>query len=142
MCLINYALCNENIWGSGGIAPPFLTSALDAGELSVSRPCRFTPPPSPETIPRYPQEAGWAPEQVWMLYRRKNLTPTGIRSPAVQTVARRYTECGIPTPGFYMYHLVYYSKLRYVSYGSESSSGPINFPPAPLALSYTNHSSE
>jgi hypothetical protein len=30
-------------WGSGGIAPPFLTSALDGGEWSASRPYRFTP---------------------------------------------------------------------------------------------------
>jgi hypothetical protein len=30
-------------WGSGGIAPPFLTSALDGGEWSASRPGRFTP---------------------------------------------------------------------------------------------------
>jgi hypothetical protein len=28
--------------GSGGIAPPFLTSSLD-GERPASRPCRFTP---------------------------------------------------------------------------------------------------
>jgi hypothetical protein len=28
--------------GSGGIAPPFLTSALDGGEWSASRPGRFT----------------------------------------------------------------------------------------------------
>jgi hypothetical protein len=26
---------------SGGIAPPFLTSALDGGQWSASRPCRF-----------------------------------------------------------------------------------------------------
>jgi hypothetical protein len=25
------ALCHEDIWESGGIAPPFLTSALDGG---------------------------------------------------------------------------------------------------------------
>jgi hypothetical protein len=43
LCLINEALCYEHIWGSGGIAPHFLTSALDGGELSASRPCRFTP---------------------------------------------------------------------------------------------------
>jgi hypothetical protein len=43
LCLINSALCHEDIWGSGGIAPPFLTSALDGGEWSASRPCRFTP---------------------------------------------------------------------------------------------------
>jgi hypothetical protein len=29
--------------GSGGIAPPFLTSSLEGGEWSVSRPGRFTP---------------------------------------------------------------------------------------------------
>jgi hypothetical protein len=29
--------------GDGGIAPLFLTSALDIGELSASRPSRFTP---------------------------------------------------------------------------------------------------
>lgn len=28
---------------SGGIAPPFLRSALDRGELLASRPARFTP---------------------------------------------------------------------------------------------------
>jgi hypothetical protein len=30
------ALCQEHIWGSGGIAPPFLTSAL-AGRRLVSK---------------------------------------------------------------------------------------------------------
>jgi hypothetical protein len=29
--------------GSGGIVPPFLTSALDGGEWSASPPSRFTP---------------------------------------------------------------------------------------------------
>jgi hypothetical protein len=28
---------------SGGIAPPFFILALDVGERSVSRPCRFNP---------------------------------------------------------------------------------------------------
>jgi hypothetical protein len=32
-----------NIWGSGGIAPPFLTSALDGGEWSASSHCLFIP---------------------------------------------------------------------------------------------------
>jgi hypothetical protein len=26
---VNYALCTDDMWGSGGIAPAFLTSALD-----------------------------------------------------------------------------------------------------------------
>jgi hypothetical protein len=30
-------------WGSGCIAPNILVSALDGGERSASRPCRFTP---------------------------------------------------------------------------------------------------
>jgi hypothetical protein len=32
----------EPIWGSGGIAPTFSISALDGGEWSASRHCRFT----------------------------------------------------------------------------------------------------
>jgi hypothetical protein len=42
LCLINSALCHEDIWGGGGIAPPFLTSALDGGEWSDSRTGHFT----------------------------------------------------------------------------------------------------
>jgi hypothetical protein len=38
LCLINYAPCHEDVWGSGGIAPQFLTSALDRGERSVPTP--------------------------------------------------------------------------------------------------------
>jgi hypothetical protein len=43
LCLINYAPSHEEVWRSGGIAPPLLTSALDGGEWSDSRPGRFTP---------------------------------------------------------------------------------------------------
>jgi hypothetical protein len=43
LCLIIYALCYEDIWGSGGITPLFLTSVLDGGEWSASHACRFTP---------------------------------------------------------------------------------------------------
>jgi hypothetical protein len=32
-----------DVWGSGGIDPPFLTSALDSGEWPASCSCRFTP---------------------------------------------------------------------------------------------------
>jgi hypothetical protein len=34
---------HEAVWGNGGIALPFLMSALDGGEWSASRPGRFTP---------------------------------------------------------------------------------------------------
>jgi hypothetical protein len=35
--------CHKDIWGSGGTAPPFFTSALDRGERSGSRLNRFKP---------------------------------------------------------------------------------------------------
>jgi hypothetical protein len=39
------------------------------------------------------QEAGWAPDAVWILWRRgKHIAPTGNRTTFVQSVARRYTE--------------------------------------------------
>jgi hypothetical protein len=38
---IKLPLCCEDQWGSGDIALSFLTSALDGGEWSVSRPGRF-----------------------------------------------------------------------------------------------------
>jgi hypothetical protein len=42
--LIMYvALGHESIWGNGRMAPPFITLALDGGELSASCPCCFTP---------------------------------------------------------------------------------------------------
>jgi hypothetical protein len=34
---------HEDLWGSGSIAPPFMTSVLDGGEWSASRPSCFTP---------------------------------------------------------------------------------------------------
>jgi hypothetical protein len=41
--VINKAFRHEKIWGSGDEVPPFLTSAPDGGEWSVSRPYCFTP---------------------------------------------------------------------------------------------------
>jgi hypothetical protein len=41
LCLINKAPCNEDVWGSGGIVPPFLSSIIVGGEWSDSRPGRF-----------------------------------------------------------------------------------------------------
>jgi hypothetical protein len=32
LCLTNKALCHEDVCGSGGITPQFVTSALDGGE--------------------------------------------------------------------------------------------------------------
>jgi hypothetical protein len=40
---VNWALCHEDMWGSGRIAPPLLTWTLYGIEWSASRPCRFIP---------------------------------------------------------------------------------------------------
>jgi hypothetical protein len=48
----------------------FLTSAVDGGEWSASRPARFTPGKEPSVPTRW--EAGWTPEPVWRTWRRKN----------------------------------------------------------------------
>jgi hypothetical protein len=50
-CLINWALCYEDVWESGGIAPPFLTLELSEGELSVPRPGRVTSVENPHIVP-------------------------------------------------------------------------------------------
>jgi hypothetical protein len=67
---------HEDIWGSGGIAPPFLTSALDGGGWSASRPDRFGPGKKPQ-VP-VGQEAGWASEPLWR--REKFLSLSQIES--------------------------------------------------------------
>jgi hypothetical protein len=41
--VINPAPHHEDVWGSGGMAPPFLTWALDRGEWLASHLCHFTP---------------------------------------------------------------------------------------------------
>jgi hypothetical protein len=41
--LIHFSPYHEDFWGSGHIVPTFLTSTLDGGEWSASRPGLFTP---------------------------------------------------------------------------------------------------
>jgi hypothetical protein len=83
LCLINSALCREDVWGTGGIGPPFLTSTLnDSCQLHA---IAALPPVHIE------YEAGWTPEQVWIVGKRgKSLALLGNRTLAAQFVARRY----------------------------------------------------
>jgi hypothetical protein len=78
--------------GSVVITPPFLTSALEGGEWSASRPCRFTPE---ERAPRYPLDRRLAGLQSrsGRYGEEKNVAPSGNRTPAVQT------DRAIPAPG-------------------------------------------
>jgi hypothetical protein len=66
-------------WGSGGITPPYFTSALDGDEFSASRPGLFTPigrAPGTNWIGGY---MGSGP--VWTMWRRENRLPTKTRTP-------------------------------------------------------------
>jgi hypothetical protein len=51
----------------------FLTSALDGGEWSASRPGRALAPGKGPPVPIV-QEVGWAPELVWTQRLEENLT--------------------------------------------------------------------
>jgi hypothetical protein len=78
-------------WGSGGHS---LTSALDGGEWSASRPSRFTPrgrAPSTHLI------GGWVGPRAVLdaVVKRKIPSPhreSNPRTPVVQPVAQRYTD--------------------------------------------------
>jgi hypothetical protein len=54
--------CQEDIWGSGSIAPLFFTTALDRNEWSASRPFLFTPR---GTSPRCPLDRRLGGPQSW-----------------------------------------------------------------------------
>jgi hypothetical protein len=73
---------------SGGIAPPFLISALDGDEWSALRPCRFTPG---ETAPFPHCIGGWMGPRSCLsaMERRKILPLLGIEP---QPVTRLYTD--------------------------------------------------
>jgi hypothetical protein len=71
LCVINETPRHEDVWERGDIAPPFLTSALDGGQRSASRPGRFTSweiDPGTHWIGDW-----WAPEPTWLQWRDRNL---------------------------------------------------------------------
>jgi hypothetical protein len=73
--------------GGGGIAPLFLTSALDGDDRSASRLGRFTPR---RKRPRYPldRRLGGPPRTALdTVAKKKSLTPVRNRTPGVQLVA-------------------------------------------------------
>ena len=72
---------------SGGIAQLFLNLGTRRGVWSASLPCRLCPGKYPVPIV---QEAGWAPETVWI--GAENLAPPGFDPRTFQPVASRYTD--------------------------------------------------
>jgi hypothetical protein len=96
LCLTNYALRQEDVWGSGCINPHL----LDLG-TSWRWVVSFTP------RPLYPREkapvpigweAAWAPKQVWKTWRRENswhYRDSNSDLSVVQPVASRYTHYAI-----------------------------------------------
>jgi hypothetical protein len=71
-----------------------LTSALDGGEWSASRPGRALPLSVPTG-----QEAGWAPEPVWTQGLEEiSFAPVGDRTPIVQPVVRHCTAWATAAP--------------------------------------------
>jgi hypothetical protein len=71
-------------WGNGGIAPPFLTSALDEGEWSASRLGSLLPRKEPPVPIGGPQSRSGDVEKI--------VAPAGNRTPAVQPIAHWYTD--------------------------------------------------
>ena len=70
-----------------------MTSALEGGVWSASRPGRFYPGKDPVPIV---QGARWAPEPVWI--GAENLASPGFDPRTFQPVASRYTDYAIPAP--------------------------------------------
>jgi hypothetical protein len=70
----SFTFYHEEVWGSEGISPPFLTSAPVGGEWSASRLGRFTPG---ERIPRYPldRRPGGPQSRSGRLEVEKNILP-------------------------------------------------------------------
>jgi hypothetical protein len=70
----------------------YLTSELDGGKWSASRPSRALPPGKEPPVPIV-QEAGWAPEPVWtQRLEEKSSVSVRYRTPVVQSVFRHYTD--------------------------------------------------
>jgi hypothetical protein len=70
----------------------FLTSALDGGAWTASRPGRALHPGKGPPVPIV-QEVGWAPEQFWtQRLEEKSFAPAGHRTLIVTSVVRHYTD--------------------------------------------------
>jgi hypothetical protein len=84
----------------------FLTSALEGGEWSASRPGRALPPGREPPVPIV-QEAGWAPEQVWAQRLAEIEPDCPVRSQALLTELPRLISISF---AFYYLQLLFFSR--------------------------------
>jgi hypothetical protein len=78
-----------HIWGSGGIAPPFLTSALNKGE-GLHAPVTLRPG---ERVPGTHFTGGWVgPRAAVKAVEKTKIRHCRESNPGRQPVARRYAE--------------------------------------------------
>jgi hypothetical protein len=81
LCLNNWTVCHENIWKSGLIAPPLLTSALNRSKWSASSLRYFIPGEKADNIQCLWGWLGPRPKVIWS--RWKFLDPAEDRIPVV-----------------------------------------------------------
>jgi hypothetical protein len=84
LCFINYTIYHEDIRGSGGIAPPFFTSALDEVQSQLHTLDALSPGKKPPVTTE--QETLWTLQPAWTLWRRKNCAPAKNQTPAIQPI--------------------------------------------------------
>jgi hypothetical protein len=86
LCLANYAPRHEYVWGSGGMAQPFLTSAADRGKWLAS-------PPKEGTLGTH-WIGGWVGLRAGLeaVDKIKSLDPAVDHTLAVQPVVCRCTD--------------------------------------------------
>lgn len=89
---MNWALCREDVGGSGGIPSTFLTSAPSANKRTASSPCRFT---RLEGVPGTDCIGCCVGRWYW---EAKRFILVGNHTPNFQPTASRHTDWGIPNP--------------------------------------------
>jgi hypothetical protein len=106
LCVSYPATRHGSAWGERRYSScSFLTSALDGGEWSATRPGRAL---SPGKEPRYPlvRRLGGPPEPVWtQKLHEKSSAPVGDWTPVVQSVVRHCTDWATSTKVLYIFPL-------------------------------------